>query len=72
MPKPHQVDKSEFKDYVITQEMCGSHGLGDSKSLNIIVEVGDISTVSYEVVNKKNVILKTNILDKALEKYNLI
>ena len=72
MPKPHTVEKSEFKDYVIKQEMCGSCGLGDNKELNIIIEVGDLSTVSYEVVNKTIVILKTNILDKAIEKYNLI
>ena len=54
--------------------MCGSHGLGDDKSLNIIIKVADISTVTYEVVVGigKTVVLETAILDKALEKYNAI
>ena len=60
-----------FKDLEITQQICGSFGKGENKSINVVVNIWNQEQYFIVYKNKKDV-FRAFELQKALDYYNSI
>ena len=61
------VTANELAEYEFSQRMCGQHGRGVNKSIDVLVKH---KRIIYKVKSNKKEILSTNSLSSAVDKYN--
>lgn len=69
MNKKHHIDLIEINKYEHSHQIAGSFGKGSNKTLNGVVRY-DTRNVRFTVEQNNVIVLKTNSLEIAIEKYN--
>ena len=65
----HRLDIADFHEYEHEHEIAGSYGMGSHKSLIGCVRF-DSPAVRFIVKEDRLIVLETNSLELAIEKYN--
>jgi hypothetical protein len=67
----HKIKYDEVADYTFGQELAGSYGDGEHKSLKVIHHI-NTKVTEYRVIEHRKLVLTTQSLSEAVQKYNSI
>ena len=70
----HKVEMSSILNSSYIKEIVGAFGNGQDKAIHLVSAINCLGFVSsfFEVLNKREVILKTEYIQQAIDKYNSI
>ena len=66
----HKINSNDLRGYEFKQEIAGSYGKGEHKTLNVRILTGDVATVWYEVLENRVLIGFRSKLSDAVVLYN--
>ena len=69
--KPHTIAVDDYIDYEAQARIVGSHGAGNSKSLEMYTHPRT-GHVRYEIINFREIVVETTNFVHAVEEYNKI